>query len=319
MENSQLGRQILTGAWSVQNARSITVAAYALQVYEWLICLSDEYLYVHKGRWTTVKLAYLFCRYYPLFVFPLYIWAFVGDHTISTCNKVTRPLYGFMSLFMMSAHVVFVIRTYAFAGRNKFILAFLIACWMGLFIFVTWILSTKYKFILAWHEVAGDSACFGGDISRAAKFVPDNTNWTWTALYSVSTTVFDSLMTAIIFFHCLRFRSTWGPLGRVIISQGLLAYIMLTVVNIAITVTYRTPDPKWDGIGFLSLIIPEVLACRLILMLRRGAYQTATIDDKKQSKIIRDAMVRLEAAEEDTSIYDSDAASSHGQPIERWG
>jgi len=317
MDPSQILVQILNAAWTIQIARYVIVAAYALQVYEWLICLSDECLYVHKGRWTTVKLAYLFCRYYPLFVFPLYIWAFVGDHTISTCNKVTRPLYGLMSLFMMSAHVVFVIRTYAFAGRNRFILAFLIACWMGLFIFVTWILSTKYKFILAWHEVVGDSACFGGDISRAAKFVPDNTTWTWTQLYSVSTTVFDSLMTAIIFMHCLRFRSTWGPLGRVIISQGLLAYIMLTVVNIAITVTYRSPDPKWDGIGFLSLIIPEVLACRLILMLRRGADRTATIDDKRQLKIVRDAMVRLEAAE-DISIYDSNTASSHSQPIERW-
>jgi len=300
---SQILGRIITAAVSVQFARQIAVAAYALQVYEWLICFSDEYLYVHKARWTSLKLAYLLCRYFPLFFFPAYIWLYVGNHPLSVCAKVLCPLHIFHAFFPLFAQPVIMIRTYAFTGRNKFILAFLVACWIAIVGCILWIESKAKKPLVELHLLFGDTACFpsGGDKMR----IP-------LALYHLGVFFFDFLMTAIVFIHCIRFRTLWGPLGKAFVVQGLIAFVAMSALNLAIAVMFFNPVRTWQGLSICGGIASDIIACRLILTLRRRGDPAATTQVRNDSQLIQDALGRLSAAE--NIAVDAD----RNQPIEGW-
>jgi hypothetical protein len=43
-----------------------------------------------------VKIAYLFCRYYPLAVSPFHIWGLIGDHDVRVCEVSYHALYACM-------------------------------------------------------------------------------------------------------------------------------------------------------------------------------------------------------------------------------
>jgi len=307
---------ILKAGFGIQSARYMLVAAYALGVWEWVLCFSDEYLYVLKARWSSVKVFYLFCRYFPLTVFPFQIWAFVGNHKLSVCKKVMRPAFVLLCIFPMSAQAVFVIRTYAFTGRNKFILAFLVACWIGLCVTIFWVMITRFTLFDEWHLFFGDSGCFGvadksGEVSWAHPSLIGN------AVFHLCTFCLDTFMTVLVLIQCVRFRSLWGPLGKAFLSQGLAAYVILSVMNLVLAVAYLGPDRNLDSMANLHVIFSDIIACRLILLLRlRAAPPTQTMEDRKNSELVRNAIGRIEAAAE-SEVTDDDE-SDHNVRIENW-
>jgi len=295
----ELPIQIIMGAFSLHFDQYMTVAAYTLQVYEWLACLDDEFLYIHKARMTSVKVAYLFCRYYPLLFYPVYTWAWAGNHSIPVCTKVVKPLYILHIFFLMSAQVVFVIRTYAFAGRNKFILAFLVACWMAILGSLLWAMSTQWFFVPDWHLLFGDSGCFAiNDPSLGKSRISfEHHSFDSNAAVALATLLFDSLMTAIVVIHFIRFRTTWGrgSLAKAFFVQGLIAYVMLLGLNLLQVASFFSPGNLFDGLAILYNPTSDIIACRLILALRRRADPTATTQIRNMSHLVRGEMCRLEA------------------------
>jgi hypothetical protein len=61
---------------------------------------SSSLLQIHQARWTSAKVAYLCCRYYPLLVYPLYMWAWLGNHPAKLCIESAHPLYSFLVPFV---------------------------------------------------------------------------------------------------------------------------------------------------------------------------------------------------------------------------
>jgi len=307
---------ILKAGFGLQAGRCMTVATYTLQVYEWLICFSDEYLYVHKARWSSVKIAYLFCRYYPLFVFPFHVWAFVGNHPLSVCEKVLHPALLLLTFFPMSAQAVFIIRTYAFSGRNKLILTFLVTCWIGLFVAIIYVHTTKFTLFDEWHIYFGEMGCFGvADTTGASEVSWAHSSLIGNAVFQLCTFALDTFMTVIVLIRCIRLRSMNGPLGKVFVSQGLLAYVTLSVVNLALAFVFFGTDRRWDNMATLNVVFSDVIACRLILMLRRRADPTPTMQDRQYSEIVRDAVGRMRGADH---VFLSGGSSERNQKIENW-
>jgi len=287
--------------FAFQLARYSTIAVHVIQVYDWLLCLSDEYLASHKARWTSVKVAYLFCRYYPLFIVPINIWGWVGNHPLSVCIKVWRQPIILLSVCPMLAQGVFLIRTYAFAGRNKFILAFLFACWTALLVTVLRIPFANYIFFDEWHILFGDGGCFWTHEAFNAH-----------ALFYLFTFLFDSLMTAIVLVQCIRFRGMRGQVGKVFVQQGLIAYLVLSAMNLTTAIGFFGPDRRFDSLAVVQTVTSNVIACRLILMLKRQADPT---QQRAYSESIRYPVIQEEVTQ---STLIDDASSHHNQPIEHW-
>jgi len=298
---------------AIQFARYVVLAAYTVHVYEWLICFVDEYLYIHKARWTSVKVAYLICRYFPLFVFPVHLWAWMGDHTVSVCAKVVKPLFPMLALFPSFAQAVFVIRTYAFTGRRKVILAFLAACWTALLITILWIYITKFTLIDDWLNLVGPSGCFAADESASTHVAFSHPTLQANAVYLICSFIFELLMTAMVFIHCIRYRSMRGRLGKSFVVHGLMAFVVLSALNLATAIAFLSPEPRDDTMNIMNVLGSDLIACRLILMLRRQVNPTATTEDRKRSRLVRDAFGRLEVME-NVVIEPSD----QNKVIEHW-
>jgi len=311
-DNSEiLNLLINTGAPSVQCARYVTVVSYAVQVYDWLICLNDEVRYVHKSRWTSIKIAYLICRYFPLFVFPFYIWGWVGNHPISVCAKVVQPLHILLCLFPFFAQAVFIIRTYAFTGSRKRVLAFLVAFWMALLGFYLYVHSTQWSVALNLQEFIGDTACFGTDVPQEGEEI-DWKQCKWDASFMLCLFLFDCIMTGMVFAHAIRSQGMFGPLGKLFVAQGLIAFVVLSVMNLATAIIGFTSDQRWHGLSILSGQLSNIVACRLILMLRRGTDPTATTQLGNDTKLLRDEIRRMEV------VGIGELKSDHDQSIESW-
>ena len=58
-----------------------------------LLRLSRPVSQIYPAPWNAVKIAYLFCRYFPLVVSPFLFWGFVGNHTESVCRLYYHALY----------------------------------------------------------------------------------------------------------------------------------------------------------------------------------------------------------------------------------
>jgi len=121
-------------------------------------------------------------------------------------------------------------------------------------------------------------------------------------------------MTAIVFIHCIRHRTTWGPLGQAFLRQGLVAYVMVSSLDLIGAVVLLMPDKQKNGIAVLRTPTNCVIACRLILMFRRRADPTATTQLQNESKNAQDQIDQL-AAEQ---YLADDSSSDRKGPIEGW-
>jgi len=119
----------------------------------------------------------------------------------------------------------------------------------------------------------------------------------------------------IVFIHCVRGR-IWTPLGKAFVFQTLMAYVLLTGLNIFSFTQYLTPNRRWDAASCFYEQMNPVIACRLILSLKRHANPSATTEAREHSRAIRSAVARLETTEDSAT---ADAVREHDyEPIERW-
>jgi len=210
--------------------------------------------------------------------------------------------------------VIFIIRTYAFTGHNKFILAFLVVYWIGLFITIQWIYGTVYERIDDLHVLFGDTSCIASEKEPVSNDGFHSKSQSSTGIWNIFQFLFDSLMTMIVFIHCVRHR-IWSPLGKAFVFQTLLAYVLLTVLNIFSFTQYLSANRRWDAASCFYEQLNPVIACWLILSLKRNANPSATTEARENSRIVRDAVARLETTEDSAT---DDAVSEHYEPIERW-
>jgi hypothetical protein len=209
-----------------------------------------------------------------------------------------------MAVLPMISQGIFIIRTYAFTGRSKSVGVFLVASWITLFVIYFWILISKYTFGGGLNQLFGDTAC----IVEESSLAPTGLRFSAIAVFSLATFFFDTLLTVMVFIRCLRFRTMWGPLGKAFVSQGLMAYVMLSAIDLAVAVVYLMPEQAHDGIAILRNPASCIIACRLILKFRRRADPSDM--DRDDSQLLRNAIGRVNA-----NVVTQDAKKDHNGPI----
>jgi len=214
----------------------------------------------------------------------------------------------------MFGQAVFIIRTYAFTGRRKSLLAFLVACSIALLGTKLWIYIAKYTWVAEWHSFIGDTGCFATDRSESpAAFAQQSLKAN--AVFQLCLLIFDLFMTAVVAIHSIRFPALWGPLAKAFVVHGLMAFFVLSALSLVMAIAFLSRDPKWATVSILYILLSDVIACRLILMFRKQVNPSATTQDREFSRLVQDAIVRLEARE---NVVIDDAASDHNHAIESW-
>ncbi|KAN0135321.1 hypothetical protein V8E53_006886 [Lactarius tabidus] len=281
---------------SVTIGRYSIIGKYVACFYDWTISLDQELAFIYPAPWNAVKAAYIFCRYYPLAVAPFHIWGLVGDHDHVVCKSYFHALYASALPAMFSAQFILMLRTYAFSGRKKWVLAVLS---IMLFSFVgvgIWVMSRELFLTLLFISV-NRTGCFAiSDLqsppsNTGARPVQTTFNYRLGMITMVAT-FFDCLNMFIMVRRCIQERGTLGSLGQRFVKQGILVYAVMTALNTLTLGTFFSSGVLQDlkGIGpWLAYILPSALSCRLVLMLRRAASPTETELRIEYSHLINEA------------------------------
>jgi len=129
-------------AYDVTEFRFYTVALATLQVYDYLLTLSDEIQYAWKGRKTWVFYLFLVNRYVPIvYQFWSLLSTFWNGYTQEMCNRSAFIHMLICVIFTLLAQVVLTVRIYAITMKHGFIArCFIVAIvlQLGLGVFMTY-------------------------------------------------------------------------------------------------------------------------------------------------------------------------------------
>lgn len=275
---------LLSGVDTIQEVRYAIAAMYALQLYEWFASFDKEVSLIHQARWSSIKVAYLLCRYYPLCFWPVFMWAYIGNHGPEVCKYVLRPIHGLLAPFLFFSQAVMVMRAYAFSGRNRRVLIPLATCYSGLLAVNIWVFCIRIEAIpSSFYTLIGGTGCFPdyGDQVMAEKI----------GYSMLAATLMDLISLVFVFIQCRKAQNREVSLARYFISQGLSAFGFIAFINATSAVCFFRPNHGGRGVGLpLVLISSNLVACRVILLLRRKASPTHYEISRRNSNIVRNAL-----------------------------
>ncbi|KAF8876761.1 hypothetical protein BD779DRAFT_136442 [Infundibulicybe gibba] len=275
---------------TVRRGRFLMTALYAILVYEWTLLFGQEYILIHrKRRWSSARVAFLVCRYYPLIVWPVLLWAFVQEHNWDICSRVVRPLYLFLIPFQLSSQAVVILRAWAFTGRKRITLVLLCAAYALLLAAEIWVFAdfrgsarahpssihpilTNADGSDSLHAIIGNIGCVRGLADDNRVFAVR------TGVLFIASCIVDCLCLLIIAIHCMRLGKFQGPLAQYFLAQGFGAFLVLGLIHITAAVLAFSGTARWAGAIAIPvpLMLSNIVACRLILGLRRRASQDPT-------------------------------------------
>ncbi|KAF5316679.1 hypothetical protein D9619_006225 [Psilocybe cf. subviscida] len=255
----------------IQAVRYSVVAVMCVLVYEWLANLEDERRLIHCAPWSSVKLSYLLCRYYPLCYWVVALWAYCLNHKPRHCKAVLKPIHALLAPFQFFAQAVLFLRAYAFSGRKRWVLAILTVGYLLVIAADTYLFFvavpvprlSKFGLIL---RGTGGSGCFPDYSTKAMG--------RRIGFAILASTLLDLSSLTIVLWFCFKSHTGETSLARFFLRQGLTAFAWVGAVNIVSTLVYFRARSSASGIGLpFSLIISNIIVCRLILSLRRHTWQ----------------------------------------------
>ncbi|KAN0135310.1 hypothetical protein V8E53_006875 [Lactarius tabidus] len=291
---------------------------YVACFYDWIISLDQEIAFIHPAPWNAVKCAYLFCRYYPLAIAPFHFWGFMGDHEKRVCESYYPALYYCTIPMILSAQFILMLRTYAFSGKKKWVLAVLSITLLVLLGVTIWVMSKELSLTLLFVLV-DRTACFALSDqptinSTGSILVRDPIDY-HLGIISIIAAFFDFLNMFIVVQRCIRERGTLGPLSQSFLKQGIVVYVIMTASNVLSIGCLYSPQLLHDfqSIGpAFAYILPSALSCRLVLMLRRKASPTETELHFEHSHMINEALEMIDVIPK--NFIPSTSTDVQGQP-----
>ncbi|TEB18422.1 hypothetical protein FA13DRAFT_1745796 [Coprinellus micaceus] len=148
MTTSHQGLTLADLEWGLNSnpgSRFALAAMYGLQVYEWFDCIGKE---IKLGASTpcpstdeierfldTTRTLELYQNLIPplpilpLLCWPVVMWAYMGNHSSTTCAKVGKPVHILLFPYQCFSQGVMLMRAYAFTGRDRRVLMLLCTCY----------------------------------------------------------------------------------------------------------------------------------------------------------------------------------------------
>ncbi|KAF8964932.1 hypothetical protein BDZ97DRAFT_1814058 [Flammula alnicola] len=258
---------------SIDEARYAIAAMLALQIYELIAGMQKEIRVIHRGTSSSIQVLYFLCRYYPLVIWVLVIWAYVADHDVDTCSHVAHAVHAALAPCQFFSQAVMMMRAFAFAGRSKRILALLGSCYIGLLGVDIWAFCTQIAMPpTQLYVVLGGTGCF-----------PNYGDGLMALHIGLAAIMMDFISLVVVVIHCLR--SGWNrdvSLARYFVSQGLTAFGFVLLVNVGTAILFFRPPRYRTGIGIpLILIVSNVVVLQVL--------PTASELSRRHSCLVRNA------------------------------
>ncbi|KAJ8695133.1 hypothetical protein PTI98_007747 [Pleurotus ostreatus] len=234
-------------------------SVYVILLWEALINLGEEHDLIHQTRWGHVKVCYLACRYYPIIITPLYLWACIADIDPRTCASIVLPLQIFLLPLTLFPQFVILVRAYGFTGRNLYVLLLLCGCFVTLLFLQFWGFANQSLVARKVFAVLG--TCQGYKTTSN-----DFSHTRHVGYVMVASIATDALALIVVSIHCFRIRTTQGPLGRLFLQQGISGFLVMLTLNIVSAFTFLGPDHLLTFGVVYPLMFPNIIVCTLHLV-----------------------------------------------------
>jgi len=269
---------------SINDARYAMAAMLALQLYEWLALLDKEIDLIYKSRLTKINVAYLLCRYYPAALWIVLMWAIVGDHPTNLCLRVVKPVNALLAPCQFISQGIMMMRAYAFTSRDYRVLVLLGFCYAILVGINIWVFCTNISVPVELYAVLGETGCFP---NYGLGFMALRIGYT-----ILAATLMDLVSLTVVLVYCYKCRAREVSLGRYFVNQGLIAFAFVCVINIICVASYFRPPSYRSGTGLpMILVLPNIVACRVILQLRSRCLPSDTEISRRNSRLVREALI----------------------------
>ncbi|KZV83461.1 hypothetical protein EXIGLDRAFT_842940 [Exidia glandulosa HHB12029] len=271
---------LIDAAHFAQVTRYTHVASYLVVLYDWFLCLDEETKLVFTEGVSRAKVAYAFCRYWPILTYPVILWVQGIDHDRSVCEKIFRiPMliaipnvssWHFPSTFrgseadvnrattkFASAASILILRIYAFTGANRFVALFLMATFLGVIGYQAWVGAVEAVLIPMGN------GCY-----------PVNgSNEKWLSGYFIAALLWDCIATLVFLVYALKMKMKWADtskMTRIFIREGAGYFLAISIINIINGAFNLGPTVLMSGTMVpMGMLLPNILACRLVINLRR--------------------------------------------------
>ncbi|KAG8946300.1 hypothetical protein FRC04_011930 [Tulasnella sp. 424] len=257
-------------AYYIRASQIIFCAFYAVCLWDWLVSLKREYRLIWQSKWSVIKVLYLLCRYWVLFVIPYVLWCFTQDHSLETCMKIYKSPVALAMWNQLWAEGVLLVRTFAFLGNKKTILIPLLVLLAGVVSYQLYVDNTQMT-LLPFLDPSG-GPCF-----PTVRYVGSP----HIMLFFVFPLLYDTLVTGLTLWRALQLRRQSGgqgsPLLKTFVSEGLWYFVLISAANLCNAIFYWQPKQVMSALLIpLSVMFPDVLACRMILSLRERGMRHAS-------------------------------------------
>ncbi|KAH7103558.1 hypothetical protein BKA62DRAFT_45477 [Auriculariales sp. MPI-PUGE-AT-0066] len=264
---------------------ALQVGAYSVVLYDWLLCFADEVDFLSTPGISIAKVVYTLCRYWPIITHPISLYIEYLPHGALFCPAHSKiPLYlGIINLGLAAA--VLTLRLYAFTGCQRSIAIGLPLAALAVLAYQYWAVSSLFA-----NSKIGPQTCF---LTNVEQLSPKETLFAQNLLggYFLAPLSFDFLTLVIFIVHACRtldLRLNSLPLitglSRTFIQHGFVYFFAISAVNTVNTVLSHKA-PTMYGCAWLSnvctvltILLPNTLACRLVLELRNAARRPTYAD-----------------------------------------
>ncbi|KAH8828630.1 hypothetical protein DL96DRAFT_1012758 [Flagelloscypha sp. PMI_526] len=248
------------------------LSALSILIWDWLLTLDLEIRLVWPNKLSVGKVLFFLARYLP-FVDILVGIIFSKKVDAGTDGRACSIIYAWMIwLEVFGIHVVQVIlilRTWALYGRNKWVLAGLVAM---LFVTVAFCGTTDQ---LLLKSIVWAGPAFSG-ISGCIVIRADDLRVRLAGNY-LAIMALESIILLALLFRVMKLRkvSSASPLINIIYQDGLLFYFFVFVVSIVNVVTVFTVPQAYCAVLILfQRAMHSVAASRILLDIRQVASKS---------------------------------------------
>ncbi|KZV76958.1 hypothetical protein PENSPDRAFT_679628 [Peniophora sp. CONT] len=253
-------------------------AGYAVVLWDWLTCLPREWYLIWKTRWTPVKCAYLFCRYWSIAVVPYLLFCFVVNHSRETCERIYQSPVALALWNQAGAETVLLIRTYAFFNRDIRVLIGMGCALASIIAYQLYVAASQMLPLPFVTPPFDEGPCLPMSKPHSAHLLG----------FFIAPLAFDAIVTFMTIVKAVYIRRrNGGPSSRLIqtfLREGVFYFVLISIANLINGIFYLQPRQVISAINIpLSVMLSPVIACRLILDLRERGSESVAYTNSHQA------------------------------------
>lgn len=256
-------------------ASLVFYASLTMLVYDTLITLDEEIIYIWNSKWSPIKCVFLLVRYLSLSI-QIFSAIAAGSPSALIC-LISTWFSGVGGLLVeATADIFLVYRVYAFCGGGKYLRIFFIVyyiAWEATTITLGAIFLPLYVNVVdpVPQLLTVIGSCIPIVYPRAIAII-------WISMLSFQSILFTCLFLKISHtqYEAWKLGLQSSPLYAVFVRDGVWAYLLIAVGLVLCVISVYKAQNFGDSFIIWLITITNICCCRFILDLRSTAHQAVS-------------------------------------------